>query len=56
MADGDPMSSLSSTWRDGMREHATEGRRPDGLHYSDGAATEIADDFLAPVLIDAAVS
>jgi peptidoglycan/LPS O-acetylase OafA/YrhL len=37
-------------------DHATKGRRPDGLHYSEEAATEIADDFLAPLLIDAAVS
>jgi peptidoglycan/LPS O-acetylase OafA/YrhL len=37
-------------------DHATDGRRPDGLHYSEEAATEIAKDFLAPLLIDAAVS
>jgi peptidoglycan/LPS O-acetylase OafA/YrhL len=40
----------------GDADHATKDRRPDGLHYSDEAATEIADDFLAPLLIDAAVS
>jgi peptidoglycan/LPS O-acetylase OafA/YrhL len=37
-------------------DHATQGRRPDGLHYSEAAATEIAEGFLAPLLIDAAVS
>jgi peptidoglycan/LPS O-acetylase OafA/YrhL len=37
-------------------DHATKGRRPDGLHYSEAAATEIAENFLAPLLIDAAVS
>jgi hypothetical protein len=36
--------------------HPADDRRPDGLHYSVEAATAIADEFLAPRLIAAALS